>query len=320
MRKHHLLAAAVAVLIGAGNVPAWAKTDTFGFSSNGLSFPFAAAIANGFADAAKKAGVKTIVLDAQGGVEKQANDIQDLIAQKVDGLAIMALDSVVAKGWVDRAVAANIPVVGVATVIGDPMKSPREGVYPKLSAFAGQDEIAAGRAAGEMAKSLLPPGKLAKIAVIEGAAGYAEVRQRRQGFQEGLKAAGVDYKIVASQPGDWTAEKGQAACQNILQSNPGVSLFFNESDDMAVGCALAVRAAGSDAKVIGMGGSKLAIASIRAGRMAGTVCYKPLDLGALAFRVLYDDVSGKATHKAEFVTYPTPAVTRANLDQCAPQW
>jgi len=41
--------------------------------------------------------------------------------------------------------------------------------------------------------------------------------------------------IVASQSGDWTAEKGEAACQNILSAHPDVDLFFNQADDMVVG-------------------------------------------------------------------------------------
>ena len=103
------------------------------------------------------------------------------------------------------------------------------------------------------------------MAIIEGAAGYAEVDQCTEGFEVGMKEAGQTYEIVAAQPGDWTAEKGEAACQNILASNPDVNLSFNQADDMVVGCARAVRAAGSDALLLGFGGSKLAIEAIRDG-------------------------------------------------------
>lgn len=320
MRTWTKLALAAGVSLCLSAAQAGAKQLTFGLSSVGLSFPFASAIAKGFEQAGAKVGARTIVLDARGDVQKQANDLQDLIAQKVDGIVLMPLDSTVAQNWVDRATAAGIPVVAVGSEIGDPTKRPIKDVYPKLVALATQDEIAAGEAAGRMAAGLLPKTGEAKIAVIEGQAGFPEVRQRLEGFETALNQAGVHYKIVASQPGDWTAEKGEAACQNILQSNPGVQLFFNESDDMVVGCGRAVRAAGSQAKLIGMGGSKLAIAAIEAGQITGTVCYKPEDLGALAFNVLYADVTGKQKHQAEFVTYDTPAIGKADLAQCPPQW
>jgi ribose transport system substrate-binding protein len=291
----------------------------YGLSTVGLSFPFAAAIAKGFADAAVKAGAEPMVLDAQGDVQKQANDIQDLVAQKVSGLAVMPLDSVVAQGWVDRATTAGIPTVAVGAMVGDPHQRDAHDVYPRLTALATQDEVEAGRSAGQLAAALLPQGRVAKIAVIEGAAGFPEVEQRRRGFVAALDAAHAHYAIVAAQPGDWTSEKGEAACQNILAAHPDIDLFFNEADDMVVGCARAVRAAGSHARLIGVGGSKLAIASIKASAVDGTVCFRPEALGALAFEALWKAAHGAAT-KAAFESYPIPAVSRATVGQCVGQW
>lgn len=293
---------------------------TLGFSSVGLSYPFAAAIAKGFQDAAARTGVHAIVLDAQGRVQKQANDIDDLIGQKVAGIALMPLDSVIAQSWVDRATAAGVAVVAVGSQVGDPRTRALEDVYPKLVALVTQDEVAAGRAAGELAARLLPRDRVTHIAIIEGAPGFAEVLQRATGFREGLAASRVNYRIVASQPGDWTAEKADITCQNILAGHPEVDLFFNEADDMVIGCAHAARAVGSRARLIGVGGSRLAIVSIKAGRVDGTVCYKPEELGALAFSTLYDDVTGRKPVHAGFITYRTPGVTRADIGQCTGQW
>ena len=294
--------------------------DSYGFSNVGLSFPFAAAIAKGFEGAAKDAGVTAVVLDAKNDVQKQANDIDDLIAQKVKGIVIMPLDSTVAQGWVDKVAEAGIPVASVGSQIGDPNKRTIKDVYPKLVAVVTQDEIAAGNRAGELALTLLPKDRPAKIAIIEGQAGFSEVKQRSEGFLEALKAAGAKYEIVASQPGDWTAEKGEAACQNILSAHPDVDLFFNQADDMVVGCARAVKAAGSKAKLIGFGGSKLAIAAIKDGSVDGTVCYKPEELGKLAFQAVYEAATGKKVRQHEFISYLTPGVSKANIDQCVGQW
>lgn len=291
----------------------------FGLSTVGLSYPFAAAIAKGFREAAAKAGARAVVLDAQGAVQNQANDIDDLIAQRVAGIAIMPLDSIVARGWVERVNRADIPVVAVAALVGDPATRRIDDVYPGLVALASQDEVAAGFAAGTLAARLLPMGRTARIAVIEGAAGFPEVEQRARGFRQGLETAGVDYRIVASQPGNWTPQGGEAACQNILAAHPDVDLFFNEADDMVIGCARAVRAAGSDARLIGVGGSKLAVASIKAGAVDGTVCFKPEALGTLAFEALHEAAEGD-TSGPRFRTYPIPAVTRANVDECVGQW
>ncbi len=286
----------------------------YGLSSVGLSYPFAAAIAKGFTDAAARAGATAVVLDAQGEVQKQANDIDDLVAQGVRGVAIMPLDSVVAQGWVERVRRAGVPVAAVAALVGDPRTRRIDDVYPGLTALASQDEVAAGEAAGRLAATLLPAGHEATIAVIEGAAGFPEVEQRARGFRQGLDHAGARYRIVASQPGNWTAEGGEAACQNILAARPGIDLFFNEADDMVIGCARAVRAAGSSARLIGVGGSKLAVASVKAGAVDSTVCFKPEALGALAFAALHGEKGPR------FRTYPIPAVTRATVAECVGQW
>jgi len=288
----------------------------YGLSTVGLSYPFAAAIAKGFTEAAARAGARAVVLDARGDVQKQANDVDDLIAQKVAGVAVMPLDSVVAQGWVKRANAGGVPIAAVAALVGDPRTRAIDDVYPGLVALASQDEVAAGRAAGTLAGTWLPRDRAARIAIIEGAAGFPEVEQRARGFRQGLDAAGIRYRIVASQPGNWTSEGGEAACQNILAAQPGVDLFYNEADDMVIGCARAVRAAGSHARLLGVGGSKLAIASIKAGAVDGTVCFKPEALGALAFEALH----AKANGASRFRTYPIPAVTRATVGECGGQW
>ena len=294
-------------------------TGPYGFSSNGLSFPFAAAVAKGFSDAGAEAGAEAIVLDAQGDVLKQTNDIDDLLAQGVKGIAIMPNDSAVATAWADKAAAAGIPVVASASMIGDPATRPIDDVYESLAALVTQQEVAAGREVGLLAARLLDGVDVARVAIIEGAAGYAEVGQRTEGFEAGMGEAGQAYEIVAAQPGDWTSEKGEAACQNILASNPDIDLFFNQADDMVVGCARAVEAAGSNAKLVGFGGSKLAIDAIKAGTVDGTVCYKPEEIGRISFQVLYDVVNGMP-HDAEFITYKTPGVSIDNVDACVGQW
>lgn len=315
-----LIMAGAATVLFVGAVHAETK-GPFGYSSNGLSFPFAAAVAKGFSDAASEAGEEAIVLDSQGDVLKQTNDIDDLLAQGVKGIAIMPNDSAVATAWVDKAVEAGVAVVASASMIGDSKTRKIDDVYEKLAALVTQQEIAAGHEVGLLAAKLLKGANIenAKVAIIEGAAGYAEVGQRTEGFEAGMKEMGQAYEIVAAQPGDWTAEKGEAVCQNILSANPGIDLFFNQADDMVVGCARAVEAVDSKALLVGFGGSKLAIAAIKSGSVDGTVCYKPEEIGRISFQVLFDVANGNE-RKAEFITYPTPGVSIDNVDDCVGQW
>ncbi|ACC75834.1 sugar ABC transporter substrate-binding protein [Paraburkholderia phymatum] len=297
-----------------------AKEITLGYVAAGMQYPFNVAAARGFEAAAKAAGVKTIVLDAKTSVEKQGNAVDDLIAQKVDGIAVLPIDAVVAQSWVERATSHNIPFVAVATQIGDPQKHAINDVYPKLTALVASDEVHVGTDAAQIAAKLLPKDRTAKIAIVEGAPGYPTVWQVTKGFKEGLDKAGVKYQIVASQPTDWTPEKGESVCQNILVAHPDVDLIFNQADDMVIGCARAVRAAGSHAKLVSRGGSKLGINAVKVGDVDGTVCIQPGKMGERAFKALYAAVTDPNAPKAKFIDVDTPQVTKATLSTCVPEW
>ncbi|MFT4066765.1 sugar ABC transporter substrate-binding protein [Paraburkholderia sp.] len=299
---------------------AMAKDITLGYVAAGMQYPFNVAAARGFEQAAKAAGVKTIVLDAKTSVEKQGNAVDDLIAQKVDGIAVLPIDAVVAQSWVDRAASHNIPFVAVATQIGDPQKHAISDVYPKLTALVASDEVHVGYDAAQIAATLLPKNRTAKIAIVEGAPGYPTVWQTTKGFKDGLDKAGIKYQIVAAQPTDWTPEQGESVCQNILTAHPDVDLFFNQADDMVIGCARAVRAAGSHAKLVSRGGSKLGINAVKIGDVDGTVCIQPGKMGELAFKTLYAAVTQKDAPKGKFVDVDTPEVTKATLSSCVPEW
>lgn len=294
------------------------KVSAIAVSNLGLSFPFPAAIEAGIKAEAAAKGVKIIGFDAQGKADKQASDVQDIIGQKPDGVLLLPVDGVSATALVDQLKSANIPTVAVASEVGDPKTRKLTDVYPNLIALATQDELGAGKKAGELALKALPSG--GKVAIVLGAAGFAENTLRVQDFQKAAEAAGVKFTVVASQPGNWVPDAAQSACQNMLASNPGIQLFYALSDDMAAGCAKAVKAAAKSVSVIGIGGSKVGIQGISNGEIQGTVCYKPVELGKVAFDTLYSYLSTGTAPTNKFVSYTTPAITKANLSDCTPEW
>jgi ribose transport system substrate-binding protein len=289
------------------------KNVVIGLSNQTMAVTFPVGLAKGAQREADKVGAKLVVLDSKGDVQKQGSDMQDLGAQKVSGILLVPNSPGPAKAMVDRAAAAGIPVASVHGNVGNGTATKP---YDKLSFTINESADELGHLEAGLAKSALPQG--GKIAIITGAAGFQENTSWTASFKADL--AGSKYNIVATQPGDWTAQKGQAACQGILSAHPDVKLFYALSDDMANGCAKAVAAAKSNAKILGNGGSKGGIAGIKDGSIYGTVCYKPEDEGAKAFQTLYAQVTGKAPAPHQVLTYNTPAITSKNVDQCVPQW
>jgi ribose transport system substrate-binding protein len=289
------------------------KKVVIGLSNQTMAVTFPVGVAKGAQREADKVGAKLIVLDSKGDVQKQGSDMQDLVAQKVNGILLVPNSPGPAQAMVDRAVAGGVPVASVHGNVGNGTATTP---YTKLSFTINENADTVGHLEASLAKQALPNG--GKLAIISGAAGFAENTTWTAGFKKDL--AGGKYQIVATQPGDWTAQKGQAACQGILSAHPDIQLFYALSDDMAAGCAKAVAAAKSSAKILGNGGAKIGIAGIKNHTIYGDVCFKPEDEGAKAFDTLYAQVTGKAPAPHKVLSYNTPAITLKNVNQCVPQW
>lgn len=282
------------------------KTWTIGVSHLGLSHPFPATIKKGMEIQAKALGVKLIPNDAQFDAAKQAAAVQDLLTQGIDGLLLSPADSAAAVGALRPALAKKVPVMTFAAKVGK-QKGP---VPPGVIAFISQKEIAAGATAARIALKAVPAGT--KYAIVLGSAGFEDNTLRVVRFDSILKASGKAWQKVAAQSGQWTRDGARKACQNMFAANPDIGFFYAIEDDMAVGCADAVKAAGSKAKVIGIGGSKGALAAIRAGNLYGTVYYSPSTMGKLAVKTMVNYLNG-IKPPSQYVSYPVHPVTKANV-------
>ena len=308
-----------ATALMAGTVAA--KDTTFGLIVNNMAFPYNVVLAEGFSNGAAEKGAKVILLDSKLSMETQANQIDDLLLQKVDGIAFMANDSVAMQALVDKIAEAGVPVVASAVPVGDPAKNAVDFVYPSLTALVSTHDVKAGHVAGVYAASVLPKDREATIAVVEGAPGFAVVRQRQEGFEAALNENGIKFKIVSSQPSDWTPGSGERICQNAITANPELDMIFSHADDMALGCGKAIKAAGSKARLVATGGgSKLGAEAIKNGEIEASVCTQPKLIGELSFKALFEASADPATaKKGQYISYDMYPLTKENVDKC-PMW
>jgi ribose transport system substrate-binding protein len=286
---------------------------TIGLASEGLSAAFPVGIADGVKQVAASYGAKAIVLDGKLSETTQESDIQTLIAEHVSGIIIDVIDPGPTTSMIKQANAAGIPVIlvhGYAGASPDP-------VYPGVAYEVDENETRAGGEAGQLALKADPSG--GQAAIITGAAGYAAVAQRQDGFESAVKPSGK-LDVVAVQTGGWTSTGGYSACAGILQAHPHIKLFYTESDDMAIGCVKAMTAAGSNAAVVSIGGESEVKSLIGAKRVYGTVCYEPANEGNIAATALVMLLNGKAKYNRTLNFYATPTVTAANLSGCRWQW
>jgi ribose transport system substrate-binding protein len=294
------------------------KPLTIGVSHQSLGFPYAVALQNGELKAAKELGVKAIDLDSHLNTLTQANDIDKLIAQKVDGLVIDPGDSIAAQDWADKAKAAGIPIASMGVFVGDPKKHQPPWVYPALVALADRNDIEQAYAVGKIAVTDNPDG--AKIAIVEGLPGFAAVLFRTQGFEQALKESGKPFDVVTKQAGNWDPERAHQICQDALQAHSDITILFVHDQAMGQGCLAAVKSAKSKARIYTLDSSKSVEALIRDGEPIVTTCANPETSGYQATAAVINYARTKQAPADRYLTYKWDTVRKDNVDTCPPQF
>ena len=91
-------------------------------------------------------------------------------------------------------------------------------------------------AAGAVAAHALVEHGHRRIALISGPPAAGDNRDRLQGFFTALSAHGIARESVGIQPGDFTAESGWDATEQILKRHKTITAIFCANDQMAMGC------------------------------------------------------------------------------------
>jgi ribose transport system substrate-binding protein len=271
----------------------------------GLQWPDAVDHANAMAYEAGQLGVKFMVMDSHGDVNKQADNAKDAISLHPNGVILSVMDPVASEKVIDQLVAAGINVMTFHLQVGN---DPPPVVYPGIELYLGEDEVKTGCNTADLLMKYYPNG--AKVAIVSGPAGFAEVGKRKSCFIDKLNATNGKYSILGDQPGDWLADSGKTICANILTAHPDIDVFYSEGDDMANGCLKGIQAAGSSAKIIGLGGQPVGLKMIADGTMLASSCYDHYMGGIAVMKDMYAQLKGEANFTGVFMTYSTPMITK----------
>ncbi|WP_027345127.1 ABC transporter substrate-binding protein [Hamadaea tsunoensis] len=279
------------------------KQITLGFSQVGSESGWRSANTSSVKDAAAAAGINLKFSDAQQKQENQIQAIRDYIAQKVD---VISFSPVVSSGWdtvLKEAQAAKIPVI-----LTDRQVDSSQDLWVSL---VGSDfEIEGERAAHLLEKVLQGATGAVNIAVLEGTTGSAPATQRAAGFKKVMDASHPDWKIVASQTGDFTRDGGKQVMAAFLTSHPEINVLFAHNDDMALGAIQSIQAAGkkpgTDIKIVSIDGVHDGFVAMAAGQINAIAECNPL-LGPQLMDAVKKVLAGQTlekwikTQEADFV-------------------
>lgn len=208
-----LCALLVTAMIGCQLAPAGAEADkklTFAIIYANIH-PFFDAIGQGAEDTIAKEGLNAEMIlqgPQNGDVSQQIQIMEDLITQKVDGIAIGPCDSEALTPYIDKAVDAGIPVLCFDT---DAPNSKRVG-------YVGTDNYEAGCAMGEVIGQALN-GK-GTVLCETGVVAQAGLIARRKGVDDVLAAKYPDIKIVQSNANGGDVTKALSDIENMITSYP----------------------------------------------------------------------------------------------------
>jgi LacI family transcriptional regulator len=82
------------------------------------------------------------------------------------------------------------------------------------------------------------------IALIEGPDGFRSARERRLGFEDALREAGMKLPRSLIAGGNYTFETGVTAANRLLDLSPRPTAIFASNDEMAAGIVFAARERG----------------------------------------------------------------------------
>ncbi|MDF1861366.1 MAG: sugar ABC transporter substrate-binding protein [Verrucomicrobiales bacterium] len=212
--------------------------------------------------------------------------VEQMVARGVDAIVIAPADSKALVPALKKAQDAGITVINIDNKLD-------EGVLKETGtaiSFVGPDNREGARTVGdELAKSLE---KGAKVAILEGVPTAFNAQQRRAGFEDAMKAAGVE--VVTVQSAQWEMEKANSVSAAILTSHPDLAAILASNDNMALGAAAAVKAAGKDGlvKIVGFDNISAVQGMIRDGRILATADQHGDQLAVFGIEACLKIVSG----------------------------
>jgi ribose transport system substrate-binding protein len=256
---------------------------------------------------AKEYGNVDILWNAPASADqlKQKEILESAITQRVDGIAISALNGDFLTDTINKAIDAGIPVV---TWDSDAPKS-------KRYAFYGVDDLASGRILGEQTIRLLNgKGKVAMITSL----GATNLQRRLDGAREALaKAPGIQIVEV------FDIKEDVVHCAELIAA--GTNRYPDLGAWVSVGgWPVFTRNATasidpSKTKVISFDTIQPALDLLREGKVAVLLGQKYFGWGSETVKMLYDIKHGKMPAQ-QVIDSGVDVVTKDNVDDYAAKW
>lgn len=305
LRRHVLLAgAAIAAGLGLASSGTQAQEPTIGLVQINQQALFFTQMNEGAQKKADELGVNLVIFNANNDPAAQNNAIETYIAQKVDGLVVVAIDVNGIMPAVEAAAEANIPVVAVDAILPQGPQVAQVGV----------DNEAAGRMIGEHFLQYVGAemGGTAKLGIVGALNSYIQ-NIRQKGFEEVVaNADGITMADVVD--GRNVQDSAMSASENLMTANPDLSAIYATGEPALLGAVAAVESQGrqDNVRIVGWDLTASAIKGIDDGYVVGVVQQDPAGMGAAAVEAALRASKGEKVDKQ--IDVPVTIVTKENVE------
>jgi ribose transport system substrate-binding protein len=183
-------------------------------------------------------------------LSRQVALVDEMLAQGVEAIVIAPADSKALVSACKRAQEAGIIVVNIDNKL-DAQVLANQGIKVP---FVGPDNRAGAHQVGEYLTKRLKAGD--QVAMLEGIRTAFNGQERRLGFEDAMRAAGVS--IIDSQTGQWETDLANRIASAMLSEHPGIRAFLCCNDNMALGALAAVKSVGKADEVFIVGFDNIA--------------------------------------------------------------
>lgn len=296
-------AAAALALVGAVDIANAKDAKKIGLAVANLQADFFNQIKQSVEAYGKTKDLEIITVDAKGDAATQVSQIQDLLAQNIDALIYIPAGATAASVPVKAAKAAGVPVINVD----------RNAEGAPGDTFIATNSV-------ESAKNLCDyigkqTGGKGEMLIIHGQKGTTPEVDRTKGCADALQAY-PDIKVVGELWSEgWHQDEGFKLTQDLLQTNPDVSIIWGQADALALGAAQAVKVAHPDHPILvaGFDGDTAALVALRDGVFDVTVTQQTQKMGRLAVDSAIALVKGETVPAEQL--QPATLTTKDNVAQ-----
>lgn len=312
------LAIAATTLLMSGIHPAFAADAApakfkIGISMKTISAPYFAAQMEAAKARAVELGYEVIATDAQGKLQKQISDVEDLVTRGVKLIIINPADPDGMVNAVNSAAAR-----GVKVVVIDSALNPKANYVTQVTSSNSANGALIGNWVIDQVGN-----KPLKIALLSGEKGNPVGQDRRSAVLSALMEAQLrkfgkaDVTVVGQGWGNWNDEGGLKAMEDLLVANKDFNMVLAENDSMLLGGRRAIESAKRQGilLVAASDGQKEALALIKSGKYGATGLNNPSVVARTAVDIGVKVVNGQVKDVPKN-TYTAPAViTKENVDK-----